>query len=420
MGADREASGREAGLNPSPTTATLSRFLAESRWEGIPAAIRHEGKRGLLNALGCILAGREDPAVAIVRRVFPLEDALIDAAAATAHDYDDTHLPTVIHATPPVAATVLSIARKQEVSGAELLHAFVLGVETTCRMGNAVMPGHYERGWHITSTCGVFGATAAAAKLLRLDERQVASALGLAATQAAGLVEMLGSMARVLNAGFAARNGLAAARLAAAGFEGPRAPIEGLRGFVNVFGGSRAFDAITESLGRRWELLNIRWKPYPSGVVLHALIDGCLEHREKLRQALKIGETVQVELHPLAIERTDRPEPRSAIEARLSAQHAVAVVILHGDAGLEQFSDAAALDPAVQALRRRIGVTAEPSLDKMAARIRLGTASVEAPAAHPMDDARLEAKFARLAGAQAARILETMRSLESQQHISLL
>src|SRR5262249_58044517 len=95
---------------------------------------------------------------------------------------------------------------------------------------------------------------------------------------------------------------------------------------------------------------------------------GCLEPREKLRQALKIGETVQVELHPLAIERTDRPEPRSAIEARLSAQHAVAVVILHGDAGLEQFSDAAALDPAVQALRRRIGVTAEPSLDKMAAR----------------------------------------------------
>src|ERR1043165_8068238 len=301
MGADREASGREAGLNPFPTTETLSRFLAESRWEGIPAAIRHEGKRGLLNALGCILAGREDPAVAIVRRVFPLEDALIDAAAATAHDYDDTHLPTVIHATPPVAAAVLSIARKQKVSGAELLHAFVLGVETTCRMGNAVMPGHYERGWHITSTCGVFGATAAAAKLLRLDERQVASALGLAATQASGLVEMLGSMARVLNAGFA------------------------------------------------------------------------------VRHALETGDGIQVELHPLAIERTNRPEPRNAIEARLSAQHAVAVALLHGDAGLAQFSDAAAIDGEVRALRRRIGVAADPSLDKMAARIRADGVAVEAP-----------------------------------------
>ena len=117
MGAGRETGGREAGLTPA-----LARFLARSRWEDIPAVIRHEGKRGLLNALGCILAGRDDPAIAIVRSVFPLEDALIDAAAATAHDYDDTHLPTVIHATPPVAGVVLSIARKQEVSGAELLH----------------------------------------------------------------------------------------------------------------------------------------------------------------------------------------------------------------------------------------------------------------------------------------------------------
>src|SRR3954464_5750887 len=207
MGAGREAGGREAGLTPA-----LARFLAQSRWEDVPAAIGHEGKRGLLNALGCNPAGGDGPPIAIGRKSFPLEDALVDAAAATAHDYDDTHLPTVINATPPVAAAVFSLARKSKVSGAALLHAFILGVETSCRMGNAVMPGHYERGWHITSTCGVFGATVAAAKLARLDERRMAAALGIAATQAAGLVEVLGSMARVLNAGFAARNGLAAAQ----------------------------------------------------------------------------------------------------------------------------------------------------------------------------------------------------------------
>jgi 2-methylcitrate dehydratase PrpD len=410
MGAGREAGGREAGL-----TSALARFLAQSRWEDIPSAIRHEGKRGILNALGCILAGRDDPAIAIVREVFPLEDALIDAAAATAHDYDDTHLPTVIHATPPVAAVVLSIARKQKVSGAELLHAFVLGVETSCRMGNAVMPGHYERGWHITSTCGVFGATAAAAKLLRLDERRTASALGIAATQASGLVEVLGSMARVLNAGFAARNGLAAARLAAGGFEGPRAPIEGLRGFVNVFGGNADLSQLTQRLGEHWEMKQVAYKPYPSGVVLHALIDACLEHREKLR----IAQSIQVHLSPLAVERTDRPEPRNAIEARLSAQHAVAVALLYGEAGLAQFSDAAAVGDEVQALRRRIAVAADPSLDKMAARIRADGAAIEAPASRPMDDARLEAKFARLSGAQAARLLETVRSLETLDWVSL-
>ncbi|HWJ00877.1 MAG TPA: MmgE/PrpD family protein [Burkholderiales bacterium] len=409
MGAGGEAGGREAGLTPA-----LARFLAQSRWEDVPAAIRHEGRRGILNALGCILAGRDDPAIAIVRKVFPLEDALIDAAAATAHDYDDTHLPTVIHATPPVAAAVLSIARKQKVSGAELLHAFVLGVETSCRMGNAVMPGHYERGWHITSTCGVFGATAAAAKLLRLDERQVASALGIAATQASGLVEVLGSMARVLNAGFAARNGLAAARLAAAGFEGPRAPIEGLRGFVNVFGGSADLPQLTQRLGERWEMERVAYKPYPSGVVLHALIDACLEHRERLR----IAQSIEVHLNPLAIERTDRPDPRNSIEARLSAQHAVAVALLHGEAGLAQFSDAAAVDGEVQALRRRIVVAADARLDKMAARIRADGAVIEAPESRPMDDARLEAKFARLAGAQAARLLEIVRSMETLERVS--
>jgi 2-methylcitrate dehydratase PrpD len=410
MGAGGEAGGREAGL-----TSALARFLAQSRWEDVPAAIRHEGKRGILNALGCILAGRDDPAVEIVRRIFPLEDALIDAAAATAHDYDDTHLPTVIHATPPVAAAVLSIARKQKVSGAELLHAFVLGVETTCRMGNAVMPGHYERGWHITSTCGVFGASAAAAKLLRLDERQTASALGIAATQASGLVEVLGSMARVLNAGFAARNGVAAARLAAGGFDGPRAPIEGLRGFVNVFGGSADLAQLTQHLGERWEMKQLAYKPYPSGVVLHALIDACLEHRDRLRMA----QSIEVYLSPLAVERTARPEPRNAIEARLSAPHAVAVALLHGEAGLAQFSDAAALDGDVQALRRRIAVAADPALDRMAARIGADGVTIEARAPRPMDDARLEAKFARLAGAHAARLLDTVRSLETVDGVSL-
>ena len=414
MGAGGEASGREAGLSASRPSATLSRFIADSSWADVPAAIRQEGKRGILNVAGYILAGRDDPAVGLLRKTFPLEDALIDAAAATAHDYDDTHLPTVIHATPPVAAAVFSLARKSKVSGAELLHAFILGVETSCRMGNAVTPGHYEHGWHITSTCGVFGAAVAAAKILKLEEKQIGSALGIAATQAAGLVEVLGSMARVLNAGFAARNGLAAARLAAEGFEGPRAPIEGLRGFFSVFGGNRDPDALTGSLGSRWEMLNIRYKPYPSGVVLHALIDACLEQRENLRHA---GEIV-VRLHPLAVERTDRPEPRNAIEARLSAQHAVAVSLLHGKAGLAEFSDAAALAPEVRALRQRVRVVPDASLDKMAALVIAEAATISAPASRPMDDARLEAKFRELAGESAERRLKTLRSLETLEAVS--
>jgi 2-methylcitrate dehydratase PrpD len=357
-----------------------------------------------------VVAGRDDPAVRLVRKTFPEEHALIDAAAATAHDYDDTHLRTVIHATPPVAGALFALAKKRSTSGAEFLHAWILGMETTCRLGNAVTPGHYERGWHITSTCGVFGAAAAAGKILGLSEKQFTHALGIAATQAAGLVEVLGSMARVLNAGFAARNGLHAAMLAAGGFEGPARPLEGLRGFFNVFGGAK-----NDRLGEHWEITEVAYKPYPCGVVLHALVDACLEHREEIRRA----ETIAVALHPLAIERTDRPEPRNAIEARLSAQHAVAVCALRGRAGLAEFGDAAAADPELEAFRRRVRISRAENLDKMAAAITIGGRTIAAPASKPMDDARLEAKLRELAGSRADEWLRFVESLETADSVSL-
>jgi 2-methylcitrate dehydratase PrpD len=391
----------------------LTQFLARSRWEDIPAALRQEAKRGILNIVGCILAGRKEPEVELLRKTFPLDDALVDAAAATAHDYDDTHVRTVIHATPPVAGALFSLARKRKVSGPQLMHAFLLGVETTCRMGNAVTPGHYERGWHITSTCGVLGAAVAAAKILNLDASRMKHALGIAATQAAGLVEVLGSMARILNAGFAARNALGAALLAEQGFQGPERPIEGLRGFVNVFGGNNDLASVTEGLGQRWELLNVSYKPYPCGVVLHALIDACLQLKNKHPERLVVSQ------HPLAMERTDRPEPRNAIEARLSAQHAVAVALLRGRAGLAEFSDAAANDPEVKAFRRRVKVIRDDTLDKMAAVISDGKTAVRNDAAKPMDDARLEAKFRELAGPRASEWIGLVDGLESADAVSL-
>lgn len=399
MGAGGEAGGREA---------RLTEFLAASRWAHVPPAARHAGRQAILNIAGCVIAGREDPAVRLLRRTFPNDDALIDGAAATAHDYDDTHLRTVIHATPPVAGALFALARRRPISGPDFLHAFILGMETTCRLGNAVTPGHYERGWHITSTCGVFGAAAAAGKALGLSQNQMGHAFGIAATQAAGLVEMLGSMARVLNAGFAARNGLNAALLAAEGFEGPARPLEGLRGFFSVFGGEGDRAAITQ---RDWEMTKVAYKPYPCGVVLHALVDACLEHARELRDA----QSVMVHLHPLAIERTDRPEPRNAIEARLSAQHAVAACALRGKAGLAEFGDAAALDPKLRAFRERVHIVRDDTLDKMAAVVN----GIAAPAARPMDDARIDAKLRELAGPRAEAWRRLVDSLESVDKVSL-
>ena len=145
--------------------------------------------------------------------------SFINAAAANLLDFDDTHLRTVIHPTAPVAPAVLALAEAEGFSGAAVLHALILGIEIACRIGNGVSPGHYARGWHITATCGVFGAAAASAKLLGLSRAQIANALGIAASQSAGLVENLATAAKNVGVGNAARNGLFAALLAQRGYE---------------------------------------------------------------------------------------------------------------------------------------------------------------------------------------------------------
>jgi 2-methylcitrate dehydratase PrpD len=158
-------------------------------------------------------------------------------------------------------------------------------------------------------------------------------------------------------------------------------------------------------------MTRVAYKPYPCGVVLHALVDACIEHARELREA----QSVVVRLHPLAIERTDRPEPRNAIEARLSAQHAVAVCALRGRAGLAEFGDAAATDPELAAFRRRVAIARDDELDKMAAIVN----GIPAPAARPMDDARIDAKLRELAGPRAEAWRRLVHSLESADQVLL-
>ncbi len=144
--------------------------------------------------------------------------SFVNAVAANLYDFDDTHLNTVIHPTAPVAPVVLALSEQHGYSGRDLIEAFVLGAEVECRIGNSVSPGHYARGWHITATCGVFGAAAATARLLRLTAEQSAHALGIAASQSGSLVENLATSAKNVGVGNAARNGLMAALFARQGY----------------------------------------------------------------------------------------------------------------------------------------------------------------------------------------------------------
>jgi len=414
VGAGGQAGGRQGGV-----TAALARFLAASRREDVPAEVRREVPRALLNIVGCIVAGRRERSIQAVEKVFSPQGGLFSravlfGAAANALDFDDTHLPTVIHPGPPVAAALFALAGEKSFSGRELLHAYLLGVETACRIGNAVSPGHYQHGWHITSTCGVFGAAAAAAAVLRLNEDQKRAALALAATQSSGLVEMLGSAARALNPGFAARNGIAAALLAQQNIQTPAQPLEGLRGFLKVFGGNGRLSAISDGLGSGWEFMRVAYKPYPAGVVLHALIDACLELRTS-----KPPEKVAIALHPLAIERGDRPEPRDGVEARLSAQHCATVALLYGAAGVAQFTDAVVADPAVRRLRARVTISADARLDKAAVRLTIDGREKRAELREKMSDAELEAKLRALAGPDAERWMRWVDSLQSTEEVKL-
>ena len=350
---------------PRPgVTQDLARFVARTKWEDVPDRVRHEAKRALLNFFAVAIAGcRTGPVemalaslaefsggkqVSIIGRadrIDALSAAFLNGAGANVFDYCDTHLPTVVHPTAPVAPALLALAELRRVSGPELLLAFVLGFEIECRVGGAVSPGHYPKGWHITSTCGVFGSAAGAAKLLGLNESQVVWALGNASTQSAGLCECLGWPAKSISVGNAAKNGLWSALLAEKGFEGPAEPIAGAQGFLAAMGEPPNWPALIDGLGETWELNDNSIKPYPCGFVIHPLLDCALDWRRDHPGAAVTR--VAVRGNPLLLQRTDRPDVASGREAQVSLQHAVAAALVTGKAGLDQFTDACVNDPAV-------------------------------------------------------------------------
>ncbi|HEX9464900.1 MAG TPA: MmgE/PrpD family protein [Alphaproteobacteria bacterium] len=407
-------------------TRELARFVVESRWSSIPAPVSHEAKRALLNWAGCALGGCRDetvdtalaallefagrPQATILgrsERTDILTAAALNALSSNILDFDDTHLRTVIHPTVPVAGALLPLAEHMRVTGAQLLHAFVLGVEVECRVGNAISPEHYDAGWHITSTCGVFGAAAACAKLLELDTKKTAWVFGIAASQAAGTTGGHGSMTKSWNMANAARNGLAAALLAAKGFTSTEQGLEGERGFTRVFAQRRDLDEIVRGLGATWELAQNTYKPYPCGIVAHPVIDGCLALRDEARVAPDAVERIELRVHPLVRMLMGNAAPRTGLEAKLSVQHCAAAALIYGRVGVREFTDACVNDPAVAALRGRVMLVEDPAMPKEAAGVTArmspgptfdkyvphATGSLE----RPMSDDALGRKFRSLA-----------------------
>ncbi|MEA3250696.1 MAG: MmgE/PrpD family protein [Pseudomonadota bacterium] len=402
-------------------TRALAEWIVGCRSDAIPEEIRTEGLRTFVNWLGCAIGGAThktvDRALAAVapfsgapeasvlgrsERLDPLHAALINGISSHVLDYDDTHLKTIIHPAGPVASALLAIAETRPVSGTAFLDALIIGVEAECRIGNSVYPEHYDRGWHITGTAGVFGAAAAVGRLLGLDVQKMTWALGIAATQSSGFREMFGTMCKSFHPGRAAQNGAFAAFLAQAGFDSSERAIEAPRGFANVMSDKQDYGEILGGLGTHWETALNSYKPFACGIVIHPAIDGCIQLRNELGDVNRI---VKVELltHPLVLELTGKTEPRTGLEGKFSVFHAAASALLRGDGSPTAFTDEAVNDPALVELRRNVHVTTDPGCYEASVTIIVTLDDGQRLEKHveraigsrerPLSDDQIEAKF---------------------------
>lgn len=435
-------------------TRRLAHYVVSARAEDLPSSVRKEAARTVLNWVGCAVGGSRHetvnnaiaalapfsgPAQATIlgrrERMDVLHAALMNGISSHVFDFDDTHLRTVIHPAGPVAPAILALAEYRPCSGADFLHALILGAEVECRIGLAVYPAHYDVGWHITGTVGPFGAAAAAGKLLQLSEQQMVWALGIAATQPVGLREMFGTMTKSFHPGRAAQNGITAALLASRNFTSSNQALEAPRGWANVLSTKRNYAAITQNLGSRYEISENSYKPFPCGVVIHPAIDGCIQLRRRHDLSAVQIERVELRVHPLVLELTGKKSPQSGLEGKFSVYHAVAAALIDGVVGEKQFSDAAVASPAAIALRQQVVAIVDPAIAEDQVRItiimkdqrRLETyiEHCVGSARNPMSNAQLEAKFAGLADGilppdQARRLIEMCWNISSLPDVAQL
>src|SRR5437763_4027223 len=255
--------------------------------------------------------------------------ALVNGITSHTFDFDDTHLKTIIHPAGPVASAVLALAEQQGASGRDVIDALVLGIDVSCRIGNAMYPEHYDRGWHITGSTGMLGAAAACARLLKLDERQTAMALGIAASQPVGLREQFGTMTKPFHPGAAARAGLTSALLASRGFTASPRALEAPRGFVQVVSDKRSWHEVTDELGERFEISYNTYKPFACGIVIHPSIDACVQLREHGVTPEQV-QAIELRVHSLVLELTGKKTPKDGLQGKFSVYHGCAAGLVYG------------------------------------------------------------------------------------------
>ena len=418
-------------------TRSVAEFISGTPRGSIPSSVRTLGTRSVLDGIGLALAGSvaasgqivkgylEDlgcagPATAIgtALTTAPRFAAFANGIAIHADDYDDTQLATkpdrvyglLTHPTAPVLPAVLAVAEENGASGADVLDAYLIGTEVEMKTAEAIDPRHYRDGFHSTGTFGAIGAAAAVSRLRRAAPSTTARALGIAASQSAGLRESFGTMTKPFHAGRAAESGVLAVDLALRGWTAAENILEAPRGFFQAAGGGYDASSIDGALGHPWSFDSpgVSIKPHPSGSLTHPgmrvmlrLID---EHDIKPDQVRRVRVGTNRNMPDALIHH----RPRTELNAKFSMEFCMAILLLERRAGLPQFTDDVVQRPDVQRLIERIDFGVDPEADaagyeKMTTivdvtltdgRVLSGRADFgKGSPADPMTEVELEAKF---------------------------
>jgi len=437
-------------------TSELAKFSARTEFEDIPGNVRQHVKLCVLDWLGASLAGSVETPGKIVRSLIRelggkgestiigahgktscLNAALANGISGHTVELDDVNELAIIHPAAAVMPAALAVGERCESNGRDMIAAVVLGYEAEVRLGVAMNPSHYDY-WHPTGTCGTFGATVAASKLLGLDEEQTIHALGIAGTQAAGLIETFGTMSKPLNPGRAAQSGILAALLAQKGFTSTTRILDSRIGYCYAASREPKLNEITDHLGAQYAVLKTCFKWHASCGHTHGAIDALQSIVSKHDVKPDMVEQIIVETYPIAVNVVgDKPEPVTSSEAKFSLNYCLAAALVFGRVGLKEFSEQRMRDSRVRELSKKVVVKAGEEFGDAvlgSARVtvcdsrgRRMSMKVEVPKGYPdnpLTASELKQKFRALASialpkGQVEKIIMRVENLDKLQVSSL-
>lgn len=362
-------------------TKGLAEYIHNTTYADIPKEIHRFVKLCILDWIGVTLGGSREPVSDILLDLIDIVGgnkhatilgkgvktnlllaALANGTMSHALDFDDTLKDSGIHPSVCLAPAALSVAEYKKASGKDLITAFVIGFEIAARIGLSAGSGHYDHGWHATSTIGRFSATASAAKLLGLSPEQIVNALGITGTQMSGLREVFGTMSKPFHAGKAAMDGVLSAALARRNFDSSHEIFEGRFGLKNVYAPHADTNQILAGLGTEYHIKKVAFKPYASALATHSTIQAIETIKKEDKITAKEVQHIQIEFGELPFSVVNRKNPQKMLEGKFSVYHCAALAFIKGRVTRDMFTIEALSEPDIIAFRDKVSVLLNPNL----------------------------------------------------------